>query len=63
MVGSWAEEDGIVPWASAQPITLTSRQRRVLTRLVRAASTPQAVATRARVVVGAAAGDGSVTDR
>jgi homeodomain-containing protein len=42
--------------AAAAVIALTARQRRVLTRLVRAAGTPQAVATRARIVLGAAAG-------
>jgi len=45
-----------VPWPSAQQITVTSRQRGVLAHLTRAASTPQAVATRARVVLGAADG-------
>jgi putative transposase len=51
-----SEEDPIVPWPSAQQVTVTSRQRRVLLHLVRAATTPQAVATRARVVLGAADG-------
>jgi len=41
---------------SAQQIIVTARQRRVLLQLVRAASTPQAVAARARVVLGAADG-------
>ena len=45
-----------MPLPSAQQITVTARQRRVLTHLVRAASTPQAVAARARVVLGAADG-------
>jgi putative transposase len=45
-----------VPVPSAQQITVTPRQRGVLTHLVRAASTAQAVASRARVVLGAADG-------
>ncbi|MGH2350032.1 MAG: helix-turn-helix domain-containing protein [Chloroflexota bacterium] len=45
-----------MPLPSAQQITATARQRRVLTRLMRAATTPQAVAARARVVLGAADG-------
>ena len=45
-----------MPLPSARQITVTSRQRRVLTHLARAATTPQAVATRARVVLGAADG-------
>jgi hypothetical protein len=56
MIGCGSEEARPVPWPSAQQITLTSRQRRVLTHLVRAASTPQAVAVRARVVLSAADG-------
>jgi putative transposase len=45
-----------MPLPSAQQVTVTSHQRRVLTHLVRAATTPQAVATRARIVLGAADG-------
>jgi hypothetical protein len=45
-----------VPLPSAQQITVTARQRRVLAHLARAATTPQAVATRARIVLGAADG-------
>jgi transposase len=45
-----------MPLPRARQITVTARQRRVLTRLVRAASTPQAAAGRARVVLGAADG-------
>ena len=56
MIRYWPEEDGTVPLPSAQQITVTARQRGVLLHLVRAASTPQAVAARARVVVGAADG-------
>lgn len=41
---------------SARKVAVTARQRRVLARLVRAARTPQAVATRARVVLAAADG-------
>jgi Homeodomain-like domain len=56
MVRSGSKEDRTVPLPSAQQITVTARQRCVLTHLVRAASTPQAVAVRARVVLGAADG-------
>ena len=45
-----------MPLPSARQITLTAHQRHVLTRLVRAAGTPQAVAARARVILGAADG-------
>ncbi len=45
-----------MPWPSACPIVLSDRQRRVLERLVRASTTPQAVAVRARVVCAAADG-------
>jgi putative transposase len=45
-----------MPWPSARTITLTGRQRGVLERLVRASTTPQAVAMRARVLVAAAEG-------
>src|SRR5688572_19465385 len=44
-----------MPWPRARAVPLSDRQRQVLERLVRASTTPQAVATRARVV-GAAAG-------
>jgi DNA-binding CsgD family transcriptional regulator len=45
-----------MPWPSARKITLTERQRGALEHLVRAGTTPQAVAIRARVVVAAAEG-------
>ncbi len=41
----------------ASPITLTAAQRAVLEQLVRAARTPQALAQRARIVLGAADGE------
>ena len=45
-----------MPRATAPPITLTSAQRPVLDRVVRAGTTPQQVARRARLVLAAAAG-------
>jgi hypothetical protein len=42
---------------SAQRVAVTARQRRLLAHLARAASTPQAVATRARIILGAADGE------
>ena len=45
-----------MPWPSARAVVLSDRQRRGLERLVRASTTPQAVATRARVIVAAAEG-------
>ena len=41
----------------ASPVTLTAPQRTVLEQLVRAARTPQALAQRARIVLGAADGE------
>lgn len=45
-----------MPWPSARPVTLSERQRGVLEPLTRAGSTPQAIATRARIVLAAADG-------
>jgi putative transposase len=45
-----------MPWPRARTITLTERLRRVVEHLGRASTTPQAVATRARVVGAAAEG-------
>src|ERR671935_1680488 len=45
-----------MPWSRARTVSLSDRQRRVLERLIRASTTPQAVALRARVVRAAAAG-------
>ena len=45
-----------MPWSRARTVRLSDRQRRVLERLIRASTTPQAVALRARVVRAAAAG-------
>src|SRR5918911_4913515 len=45
-----------MPWARARPVTLSARQRGVLEQLTRAAGTPQALATRARIVLAAADG-------
>jgi putative transposase len=42
-----------MPWPSAAPVPLSARQRRVLGRLLRASTTPQAVAVRARIVCAA----------
>jgi putative transposase len=56
MVRSGAEEVTGMPIPRATPISVTDRQRRGLERLARAATTPQAIATRARVVLGVAGG-------
>jgi putative transposase len=56
VVRYWPEEDETVPLPSASQITVTARQHGVLLHLVRAASTAQAVATRARIVLRAADG-------
>src|ERR671928_1891779 len=45
-----------MPWPSAPRITLSAQQRGVVDRLVRASTTPQAVAVRARLVSAAAEG-------
>jgi putative transposase len=45
-----------MPWAKARLVVVSRRQRAVLERLVRARTTPQAVATRARLVLAAADG-------
>ena len=46
-----------MPVPRAEPISLSERQRQDLLRLARAASTPQALALRARIVLRAADGD------
>ena len=46
-----------MPIAQAPPVRLTGPQRTVLEHLVRAARTPQALAQRARIVLGAADGE------
>ncbi len=56
MVRLGLEEGLTVPVLSAQQVSVTGRQRRVLTQLARAATTPQAVAARARIVLGTADG-------
>jgi homeodomain-containing protein/Homeodomain-like domain-containing protein len=45
-----------MPWPRARPVVLSDRERRVLERLARAGTPPQAVATRARVIGAAADG-------
>ena len=45
-----------MPVASAPAVKLSPRQRRVLEQVARAASTPQVIATRARIVLAAADG-------
>jgi putative transposase len=45
-----------MPVSSAPPVGLSARQQRVLEHVARAASTPQVIATRARIVLAAAAG-------
>src|SRR5262245_33840747 len=45
-----------MPWPSARPIQLSARQRRVVERLVRASTTPQALVARGRVIRAAAEG-------
>jgi putative transposase len=56
MVGWGGEEHDGMPMMRAPSVTLSERPRRVLEQLVRAASTPQAIATRARTVLAAADG-------
>jgi putative transposase len=51
-----AQEVTTMPRATAPPITLTVAQRAVLDQLVRAGTTPQQVARRARLVLAAADG-------
>src|SRR5438128_6971938 len=48
-----------MPMPSAPSIALSARQRQVLEQLRRAASTPQALALRAQIVLAAAAGTGN----
>src|SRR3954453_13843351 len=50
------QEDDPMPVASAPAVKLSPRQRRVLEQVARAASTPQVIATRARIVLAAAGG-------
>src|SRR5437762_480375 len=54
-----AEEDRPMPMPQAPTIGLTARQRGVLEHLVRASSTAQAIAVRARLVLAAADGTSS----